>query len=95
MAIRGELLSEILNMGETELLQLNKYIISAIRSKRAVTKTVAASRFYNGQKVTFVGRHGMRYEGEIIKVNRTACKVRVTTGGLWNVDATLLERVNG
>ena len=68
-------------------------VIQMIRNRRSELNSIAKSKFYNGQTVTFSGR-GMTIKGVIRKINRKTAVVAEPNHGnpkRWKVSIALLE----
>ena len=68
-------------------------VIQMIRNRRSELNSIAKTKFYNGQTVTFSGR-GMTVKGVIRKINRKTAVVAEPNHGnpkKWKVSIALLE----
>jgi hypothetical protein len=86
----------ISKMNEEELIELNKYLVSQIKEKRAEKGRAIKSSLAYGDKVSFVSsRSDTRIHGEIVKVMRKYAKVNVPGGPFgqqWRVPLSMLYK---
>lgn len=83
----GSLLSLLSRLEDpSQMTRLN----TAIVSKREQIQRMQVHRVRSGMKVSWTGKAG-RQTGEVIRVKQKYVEVRVPTGVVWNVAASLLE----
>lgn len=85
-----EIKASILQSGLTrdELVELNQTVVRCLN----INATAAAASFSKNDKVYFVGKHGNREEGTVIKVNTKTVIVQVGFTR-WSVSPSFLKRV--
>lgn len=70
-----------------QLVTLNSLVVNSLRASREIANANARNTLEFGQKVTWV-KGGIRYVGEILKINRTTANVMEITptrGRRWKV----------
>lgn len=65
--------------------------LSLVSMVQKTRNAVKMNTFDYGDKVTFVAR-GVRYRGTVMKFNRKTVAVRTTSGTIWRVSPSLLQR---
>ena len=77
-----------------QLMALNSRVVARIKSVQANLAQDKKSNLTLGQNVSFTSR-GVRYEGDVIKINRTKCVVNVTAPaertGRYTVPMSMLD----
>lgn len=78
-----------------ELREINKQVVTILRSKQIEGDAVAIRKFHIGQKVSFIGRRGRRMHGVVRGIRRTSIRVDCkplfgTVPETWSVRASAL-----
>lgn len=81
--------SELNAMSTEDLRALNSTVVSILKHRVAQ----AVMTFNIGDRVSFVGRRGIRHEGVVIGVNRKTVSVRVGMTP-WRVSPGLLKKAS-
>jgi hypothetical protein len=85
-----------------ELVNLNRLVVSMVRSKQSHENYKASAEFMVGDKVWFIAKRGRRVEGVIDKINRSKAIVKVKDDKAknsfmeyvrWNVPFSMLTKV--
>ena len=72
-----------------ELVELNEFVVSRIKEKRAHKARVVKRRLHEGVKVSFQDNTGQTLTGEVIKVMRKFAQVKVDSC-TWRVPMNML-----
>jgi hypothetical protein len=92
MTISKTVLNNIAKMSEAELLELNKLVVSKIKTIRRTGRTAVLAKFAPNDKVIVDG--GNRYgfmDGVVVKVNKV--NLKVDTGfGVFTVSPNLCKK---
>lgn len=83
--------SFIKELGEEELLYLNRLVVERLKLIAQDKSTKAMGRFNLGERVAFAGHGGEPKAGVIIRLNKKTATVRTTDGQQWNVAPSLLR----
>lgn len=67
---------------------LDELIVTASKARNLLVQI----SFSAGDKVWFDAKTRGMIDGEIIKMNNKSCKVKSTTGMIWNVSPALLNK---
>lgn len=81
----------IKELGEEELLYLNRLIVERLKLISQQKSTAAMGRFNIGEMVEFEDNSGLRKTGRIVKLNKKTATIITTEGQHWNVAPGLLR----
>ena len=72
-----------------ELIELNQFVVTRIKEKRAQQSRVVKRRLFKGARVSFEDNDGLTVSGEVTKVMRKFAQVKVDNCS-WRVPMNLL-----
>lgn len=85
LADRNAVMAQIKNLGEEDLIFLNKLIVERLKLIAQAKSTSLMARFNVGDRVEFRGPAGERKAGVIVRMNKKTASVQTDDGGSWNV----------
>ena len=89
----NQLMSDIKFLNETELIELNQFIVGRIKHERNRASQRMKRQLFVGSKVSFEDG-GKVFHGEVQKVMRKFARIRVESRGeTWRVPLNLLTKV--
>ena len=89
----NQLMSDIKFLNETELIELNQFIVGRIKHERNRASQQMKRQLFVGSKVSFEDG-GKVFHGEVQKVMRKFARIRVESRGeTWRVPLNLLTKV--
>ncbi len=91
----GRIEEFIKDLGQEELLYLNRLIVERLKLLSQARATVAMARFNIGELVRFNTDDGRTIAGRIIKLNKKTISILTNDHQRWNVAPVFLERVEG
>ncbi len=92
---RNAVMIQIKNLGEEDLIFLNKLIIERLKLISQARSTSLMARFNIGDMVEFLGPAGKRMTGVIVRMNKKTASLHTDDGGSWNVFPWLLVLQKG
>lgn len=95
LADRNAVMAQIKNLGEEDLIFLNRLIIERLKLISQAKSTTLMARFNVGARVEFTGPAGKRMTGVIIRLNKKTASIHTDDGGSWNVFPGLLVPERG
>ena len=81
----------IKDLGEEELLYLNRLIVERLKLISQARSTVAMARFNIGELVKFDTDDGRTITGRIVKLNKKTVSILTTEHQRWNVAPVFLR----
>ena len=89
----NEIYNELDAMSIDDLRDLNEAVVHTIKHKRKFEAMIKKAQLNEGDKVWWVSnkKNNRRYDGIILKVNRTKCKILADTGEHLTVPMTMLN----
>ena len=88
-----ELFTEALrNMGEEDLLYLNRMVVERLTLLAQAKSTVELAQFAEGDRVHFTPSDGRVRHGVVLRLNRKTASVRTDDGQGWKVSPALLSK---
>ncbi len=66
-------------------------VFEMLKDRRTALGAEINRRMTAGMAVEFDGRRNTLMRGEVVKVNRVKCKVRVEGGAVWTVPSSMLR----
>ena len=81
----------IKELGEEELIYLNRLIVERLKLILQEKSTHAMKRFNIGESVEFPDRDGRMKSGRIIRMNKKTATIITDAGEQWNVSPGLLR----
>lgn len=81
------------NLGEEDLIFLNRVIIDRLNLIDQAKSTCLMARFYVGARVVFHTHNGQQKQGTIIKLNQKTASIHTDDGGHWKVCPSFLSEV--
>ena len=88
----NQLMSDIKFLNETELIELNQFIVGRIKHERNRASQRMKRQLFVGSKVSFRDNDGRMAEGKITRVMRKFAKVD-TGNEIWRVPLNLLTKL--
>ena len=83
----------IKNLGEEQLVYLNRLIVERLKLVSQAKSTAAMSRFNIGEMVRFDTDDGRTISGRIIKLNKKTVSIVTNERERWNVAPVFLRSV--
>lgn len=84
----------IKQLGEEDLLFLNRLIVERLNLLAQERATSAMRRFTRGERVGFQSPHGQPLAGVVQRLNKKTVSVITDDGQRWNVAPELLHRLS-
>jgi hypothetical protein len=78
-------MAQIKNLGEDDLIFLNRLIIERLKLIAQAKSTSLMARFNIGDRVEFRGPGGDLKTGIIVRINKKTASIQTDDGGSWNV----------
>ncbi len=85
LADRNAVMAQIKNLGEEDLIFLNRLIVERLKLIAQAKSTSLMARFNVGDRVEFRGPGGDRKTGIIVRINKKTASIQTDDGGSWNV----------
>ena len=87
----NNILSSLSSLDESELIEINRAVISQLKMARAAKSKAMKMSLNEGDTVRWTGRKGLQ-RGKVVAIKRKYAHVDVGTG-TWRVPMNMLERV--
>ncbi len=84
-AVRDEAAYVIRQMGEEDLLFLNRLIVERLKLLHQARSTAMLARFSVGDRVSFSSAPGEQKSGVIVRLNKKTASIVADDGQHWNV----------
>ncbi len=85
------ILSELKNLSEKELIELNRAVLTQLKRERAAKTKAMKMSLNEGDTVRWTGRKGIQ-RGTVVSIKRKYAHVDVGTG-TWRVPMGMLKKV--
>ena len=85
------ILSELKNLSEKDLINLNQAVISQLNRQRAAKAKAMKMSLNEGDRVSWTGRNG-RQQGVVVSIKRKFAHID-TGPGTWRVPMSMLRKV--
>lgn len=80
------------NMGEDDLLFINRLVVERLKLLAQAKSTVELARFSVGDRVQFTRADGTVMRATVMRLNRKTASLRTDDGQNWTVSPSLLRR---
>lgn len=88
----NQLMSDIKFLNETELHELNQFIVGCIKHEQSKAAKRMKRQLFVGSKVSFEDNDGVTVQGKVVKVMRKFAQVDNGTH-IWRVPLNLLSKI--